>query len=553
MARTLCSGGAAPRAQAGAPHLQFAMAKLPFWKDRSGPILYDNLGSYTYKVTTKEPMAQRFFDQGLRLAYGFNHGEAVSAFRKAQALDPRCAMCFWGEALALGPNINAPMSPEDNALALRANERARALAKNTAPRERALIAALASRYSGDNKADRKALDRNYADAMKRVATQFPNDPDIATLYAEAVMDVQPWDYWQPGGHAPKGTSGEALTALERALAKDPSHPGAIHYYIHLVEASDNPGRATPYAERLAALMPGAGHMVHMPSHIWYRIGRYRDSLAANKAAVQADEAYFARTAPSLLYVGGYYTHNIHFVAVSAFIQGDTETALAFADKLTKAIPPTILDAAAIVHPVRVAPYFIVAEMGSPDAMLAGPAPDARHPFITAMWRYARGVALVRAAHYDDARNEAAALAAVGKSANFDFLTQVGIPAPDLVSIASDVLSARIARATGDPQGAITLLKRAAETQERLPYMEPAYWYFPIRQSLGAALLEAGQPDEAIKAFQQALIESPNNAYALFGLARAYAAAGDAKGAKATDALFAKAWSGGNARPRIEQL
>jgi hypothetical protein len=271
------------------------------------PPLWDNLGSLHYAVTSADPQAQKYFDQGLRLAYGFNHTEARRAFHYAQQLDPSCALCFWGEALVLGPNINAGMSPDANAPALEALEKAKAVS-GASEKEKALIGALATRYSPDPQAERPALDAAYAEAMAAVAAQYPDDQEIAVLTAEALMDTQPWDYWEldaAGKKVPKGRTNDMIAMLEKVLQANPDHPGAIHYYIHMVEASDAPERAEPYADRLARQMPGAGHVVHMPSHIYYRIGRYLDSLKANEDAVVADEAFFAKVEDNSLYRGGY--------------------------------------------------------------------------------------------------------------------------------------------------------------------------------------------------------------------------------------------------------
>ena len=268
----------------------------------------------TYPITTKNEMAQRYFDQGLRWSYAFNHPEAIRAFRKAQEIDPECAMCYWGEAFALGPNINAPMDPSAVEPAFAAVAKAQALAKGTSERERALIAALAERYAPDPRADRAALDSAYAEAMAEAAGQFPDDHGLAVLYADAVMNTSPWDYWEADGSTPKGSTGEAVQAVERVLAEDPDHTFAIHLYIHLVEASNTPERAEPYADRLGATMPGAGHIVHMPSHIYFRIGRYMDSLASNWAAVATDEFLLEQIGDAAgTYAYSYYPHNVHFL------------------------------------------------------------------------------------------------------------------------------------------------------------------------------------------------------------------------------------------------
>ena len=306
--------------------------------------LYKDLGTLAFPITTRNAHAQAYFNQGLRLSFAFNHAEAQRAFQAAQKLDPNCAACFWGEALILGPNINVPMMPEANAPALAALEKAVALKARAGAKERALIEALEKRYSADPKAERPALDAAYADAMKQVAARFPADDTIRTLYVESAMDTQPWDYWEPGGATPKGRGAEIVSGLETVLKRNPTHPGAIHLYIHAVEASTAPERALPYADRLAALMPGAGHIVHMPAHIYYRVGQYRRSLDINKRAVAVDERYFQGSPSDPLYKSAYYPHNVHFVMVSAQMGGDGATAVDAAKKLDAAVPAELAQA-----------------------------------------------------------------------------------------------------------------------------------------------------------------------------------------------------------------
>jgi tetratricopeptide (TPR) repeat protein len=507
------------------------------------PPLFDNLGTLTWKITTSVPQAQAYFDQGLRLAYGFNHAEARRAFRQVQKLDEAAPMGYWGEAWVLGPNINAPMDGAANAPAFAAIRAAQARSKAGTPKEQALIAALAARYSDDAKAERAALDAAWADAIGKVAAQFADDNDIAVMHAEAMMDTQPWSYWTDGGKTPKGHGAEIVATLERVLARAPEHPGAIHLYIHAVEASDRPERAEPYAERLAALMPGAGHIVHMPGHIYYRVGRYLDALDANKHAVAIDEAYIAAEHPVGIYPVGYYPHNVHFLMAAAQLAGDGPTALKAATRLGEIIPPELGAAVPIAQPVMAAPYFAQAQFAAPEAVLALPEPQKVPPYVVAIWHYARGVALARLGKLDAAAAEDAAIEQIGRQDGVTGLAQIGIPAPEVLAIARDVLAARMAQARGDLGAAAAAFERAAARQDGLNYMEPPYWYYPIRQSLGAVLLAAGKVDDAERAFQSALQRAPNNGWAIYGLIEVAKARGDAAGQKAQEARLVRTWIG----------
>ena len=509
----------------------------------AAPPLFDNLGRHTWKITTTSPEAQAFFDQGLRLAYGFNHAEARRAFRQAQRLDPSCAMCFWGEAYVLGPNINVPMDAAANAPALAAVERAQALAANASAKEQALISALAKRYSADPKADRGQLDKAWSDALGVVAKRFPEDIELAVLHAEAMMDTQPWDYWADGGKRAKGRANEIVAELERAMARHPNHPGAIHLYIHAVEASDRPERAEPGADRLAALMPGAGHIVHMPSHIYYRVGRYLDALAANKAAVAVDEAYIAAVQPSGPYPLAYYPHNVHFLVAAAQLAGDGKTALEAAAKLQRIVSAETASAVPNVQPDMAAPYWAHTLFSPPEVVLALPEPGNAPAFVKAMWRYARGVALAAQERTDEAANEITAIEALERHEDLAKLAGAGIPGPEVLKIAREVLTGRTAQVRGDSAAAIAAFERAAALQDGLAYMEPPYWYYPVRQSLGAALLTAGRVSEAEKEFRAALRRAPGSGWALFGLMEAAKARGDSGAAQDAEARLAKAWIG----------
>lgn len=517
--------------------------------------LLPGLGTLGYPVTTDNPLAQRYFDQGLRLAHAFNHAEARRAFRRAERLDPGCALCFWGEALVLGPNINAPMAPDSLGPALAALAKARAMSGQAAPREQALIEALSARYSEDRNATRAELDRAYAEAMAGAAARFPEDDEIAVLHAEALLDLSPWDYWRAGGAEPKGRTAELLRVLERVLRRNPDHPGAIHYYIHAVEASARPERAEPYADRLGALMPGAGHLVHMPGHIYFRVGRYKDSMEANRKAIAADEAYFARVGrrPGI-YADGYYPHNVHFLMSSAQMAGDGATAIAAAGKLARIVSDEAARTAPpLVQPIKAAPYFAHAQFSPPETVWALADPGDGMPYVKAAWHYARGVAGAMAGDGAGAEREAGAIAALRTRADWSPLTEGGVPARDVLEIEERVLRARLAQARGDLAAATAELESAAALQDRLPYFEPPFWYYPVRQTLGAVRLQAGDLAGAETAFRAALEHAPHNAWALYGLREVYARRGDTRRRRAAERGLERAWLGEGGGPELGRL
>jgi len=515
--------------------------------------LFEGLGKHHRKVTTTSDLAQRYFDQGLRLAFAFNHPEALLAFREARRLDPDCAMCFWGEAWVLGPNINAPMDPEAVAPAVRAVGRAREKAASATPVEKALIETLARRYSDEEGAERAALDRAYAEAMAGVAERFPEDADVQVLYAGALMNRRPWDYWQADGETLRPEVAPLVATLERALRRDPEHPYAIHLYIHTVEASEDPKRAEPYADRLADLAPGAGHLVHMPAHIYFRIGRFQDSIATNRRAVAADEDYLAQTDEPNAYRYGYYPHNVHFLLESARMTGDGATALAAAEKLPAITSPEVSAALPWVQLIDASPYFAHAQFSPPEETLALPDPGDALPYVKAAWHYARGVAHAQQGDADAARGEIAALRALAEKVDWSPMVEGGVPAPELLALAGHVIEGRIARAAGDPEAAVRAFERAVVIQAGLPYLEPPYWYYPVHQSLGAALLAAGRAEEAERVFRRGLEDSHGNAWLLFGLHHAQEAQGEAEAAAETKRRFEAAWLGAPGGPELSGL
>jgi len=543
----LASASTQPRKTETAPFQPAPMKAAP------GEVpVYNDLGSLGFKLAKASPRVQAYFDQGLRLAFAFNHAEAQRAFQAAQKLDPGCGLCFWGEALVLGPNINVPMQAEAHAPAWAALQRAVALKDGLAPRERALVEALQARYAAEPPADRAPLDAAYADAMKRVAARFPGEDLMQVLHAEAAMDTQPWDYWEAGGARPKGRTADIVAALETVLKRNPRHAGAIHLYIHAVEASTRPERALAPARRLAAQMPGAGHIVHMPSHIYYRVGLYREALESNRAAIAVDEAYFKTSPSDPLYRSAYYPHNIHFLMVSAQMGGAAQTALEAAAKLDAAMPDEVVKAYPIMQPVKAAPYTTHAQFSPPETILQLAAPAEDLVLVRVMYHYARAGAQAARKDVAAARHEVEALARL-EGADFSAFDAWGIPAKAVAQTARLVAAARLADAQGDLAGAATLLEQAVAIEDGLAYTEPPYWYYPVRQSLGAVRLRQGRLDEAETALRQSLARVRNNGWALAALAEVYRRKGDAKAERTARQALSKAWFGTEGGPDLTRL
>jgi tetratricopeptide (TPR) repeat protein len=515
--------------------------------------LYTNLGTLAYKISTRNAKAQAYFNQGLRLSFGFNHAEAQRAFQAAQKLDPDCAMCFWGEALVLGPNINVPMVPEANAAALAALARAVALKDGTSERERSLIEALQKRYAADAPADRAALDAAYAEAMQAAAKRFPGDDTIQALFAEAAMDTQPWDYWEAAGTKPKGRAADIVRALEIVLRRNPSHPGAIHLYIHAVEASSQPEKALPHAKRLGGLVRGAGHLVHMPAHIYYRVGMYRESLAANQKAIQVDEDYFKNSPSDPLYRTAYYPHNIHFVMVSAQMGGDGKTAIAAADKLDAAVPGEVVRMFAILQPIKAAPYTTHAQFSDADTILALAPPADDLVIVKTLYHYARAVAYASRKDAAHAQQEIDAIAKIESTADFKPFEAWQLPAREIVQTALQVATARLADANGDLEAAAKAYERAIAIEDALAYMEPPFWYYPVRQSLGSVRLRQGQLEAAQQALRDSLGRVRNNAWALAGLTEVERRKGEVQAERVARKAFERAWFGPPGGPDLAKL
>lgn len=518
------------------------------------PPLYAGLGPLTMPVTTASTEAQAYFDQGLRLTWAFNHAEALRAFREAQRLDAACAMCAWGEAFALGPNINSAMDADVARPAYEASRRALALVEHVTPKERALIGALAVRYAPNSMAVRPPLDRAWAEAMAGVAAAYPDDTNILVLYADAMMNLQPWDYWEADGVTPKGDGGKIVAVLEHALAIDPDHPAAAHLYIHAVEASADPGRAEWVADRLRGAAPGAGHLVHMPAHIYTRVGRHADSIAVNRDAVAADEAFLAAAGAEAgaLYRFGYYPHNLHFLMVSAQMAGLREDVIASAEKLAEVTSDDVSAELAWVQAIRTAPYAAHAQLSNSVTILALPDPGARFPFVRGFWHYARGVAFAFGGEIEAAWSEVAAIERIIVTADLSRLEAQHLPARDVLGVAKHLVEARIEQARRDFAAAEHHLRESIARQDGLPYIEPPYWHYPVRQTLAAVLLQQGRAEEATTMFVRALSEAPRNGWAMWGLLQARIAASDPAVAE-TRAAFREAWLGDPALLRLDRL
>jgi len=501
-----------------------------------------NLGDHKFPVTTASARAQLFVNQGMMLAYGFNHAEAGRSFGEAARLDPDCAMAYWGMALVLGPNINMPMAPEAEPRAYDLIRQAIALKDKASEKEQAYIDALAVRYSGEEKPDRSALDRAYAEAMRSLHNRYPADLDAATLYAEAVMDLRPWNYWTRDMQ-PYPETEEVLRVLESVLAVNPNHPGAIHLYIHSVELG-RPELAEAGAERLRKLVPGAGHLVHMPSHIFRRIGRYGDASRSNVDAIAADEDYITQCRAQGVYPLAYYPHNIHFLWDSATMEGRSKVAVEAARKTAASIPADAWREIPLLHQFLVAPLFAYTRFGQWDEILNEPRPPEDSPFWTAVWHYARGLAFTATGELNDADRELARLRDIAgqKSMEGYRVTFSRNGARAILEIAENVLAGELDARRGDYDQAIARLHRAALLEDNLIYNEPPDWHVPVRQSLGAVLLAAGRPAEAESIYWQDLSRNRENGWSLFGLMQSLRAQGKTEAAAVIEERFRKAWS-----------
>ncbi len=499
----------------------------------------EGLGNHQHKITAAAPQSQRFFDQGLRLLYGFNHDEAIRAFRAIEDVDPNCAMAQWGIAFALGPNYNLQAEPERDKAAYEAIAKAQRFAHTASAAEQDYIAALAKRYAATpESADRKALDQAYADAMRELAKKYPDDLDAATLSAEALMNLRPWDLWTRDGKPQTGTE-EIIATLERVLAKNPDHPGANHYYIHAIEASPFPERGVAAAERLPGLMPAAGHMVHMPAHIWLRLGRYPEAAENNRKAVAADREYIARCQPEGVYPMMYYPHNIHFLWSALCWQGRRADSLAAADELGAMMTDDMVRKMPMIEAFMPTRLFTLVRYGMWDEILATPAPAADFPYAAGMRHYARGLAFLETGRVSDARDEIKELKRVHDTIPPERMA-MRHPMTTLLGIALDIAEAKLAAKEGQLGQAAGHLESAIKAQDSLQYDEPPPWYYPVRQSLGVVLLSAGKANEAEAVYREDLKEHPENGWSLFGLAESLKAQNSPEAGAAVE-RFNKAW------------
>jgi tetratricopeptide (TPR) repeat protein len=508
--------------------------------------LYPGLGPVHHPVTTASALAQKYFDQGLAFTYGFNHDEAERSFEQAAQIDPKMAMAYWGVALVLGPNYNLPGDPARGKKAYYAVARARALKPGASPEERDLIDAVAERY-GENGEGSSARDQAYANAMRTMAHKYPDDLDVQTLFAESLMDLHPWRLWSIDGKPGPDTI-ETVTTLETVLKKDPNNIGANHYYIHAVEASSDPARAMASADRLGALAPGAGHLVHMPSHIYIRTGRFHDSAEANASAIKADNTFLAESKQGGVYPLIYYTHNIHFLCYSQMIEGRKRDALVSARLLETKVPLDAVRAMPMAEFLVPMPYLVEARFGMWEAVLKDPAPPKDLPFTSAMWHYARALAFSAKRNRAQAASEQKQLGAIVTAIAPDRPLGTSNRAKDVAEVAVTVLAGELAGARGDHKGAVAKLTDAVRLQDALIYEEPPMWYFSVRESLGAQLLAMGRKQDAEAIYREDLRINPGNPRSLYGLAQCLGAEGKtAEAAKARE-QFRKAWRFADSAP-----
>ena len=509
---------------------------------REAAPLLENIGNLHHAVSTKDPLAQRLFDQGLIMDYGFNHMESERSFRYAAQIDPTLAMAWWGVALANASNLNGPIDADREKIAYEAIQKAIALKQYASPEEQALIDALAQRFTNDPKPDFPKLEQAYAEAMAKVAHDYPDDPDAGTLYVDGIMNTMPWDYYEKNGEAKPGTK-TGIAELERLLQRWPQHPGANHLYIHITEASAHPERAVGAAERLGPFAPAAGHLVHMPSHIWVRVGRWDDAVQANLNASKADEDYISQCHKQGRYPLGYYPHNLHMLTFASMMEGRSKIALEASKKAANQMPKDWQEnPPSFAVMFNALPYFAEVRFGQWEEIIAMPAPLDQKGLVQAMWHYARGMAYARRQQFEKADMELDAIDDILKSGNLNEYHARKNSSVATLEIARYVLAGETAGERGEFQRASALLRKAVDYQDHLDYDEPEDWYYGVRQSLGNVLLKADRPAEAQGVFEQDLLRHPENGWSLFGLEQSLRDQGKAAEADSVDVRFKKAWA-----------
>ena len=513
---------------------------------RGGAPLLSGLGTHDHKISTEIPGAQRYFNQGLVLSFAFNHAESIRSFKAAQKLDPSCAMCYWGEALSRGPNINVTsdgkvvMSDNDRLEAFKAIERAKELMSSSTLKEQDYIIALSSRYNGQVGTDRSVLDRKYAQSMEELSKKYPDDMDASSLFAESLMNTMPWNYWAEDGN-PKPDTVKVINSLENVLEKAPDHPLAIHLYIHAVEASSSPERAEAAADRLGDLVPGAGHLVHMPAHIYWRVGRYHDASEANIRAAQVDEEYIAQCNAQGFYPALYYPHNIHFLWAASTMEGRSGLSIESALKVAKYVGPEQIKQFPVVEFFHTVPLLSYVRFGKWKEILSYSAPEQDFKYSTGIYHYARGIAFSSLGKNEEALKELSYIKPLIDTPEIKNLVKSGQPSAKLLEIADNLLLGQIEFKNGNYEASIISLKKAVSLQDDLPYTEPPFWYYPTRQSLGRVLIEAGKFAEAEAVFRKDLEDYPRNGWSMFGLFKVLEIQGKTKEAKKYKDKFDVIW------------
>ena len=517
--------------------------------------LFDNLGTHNFPITTNSELAQKYFNQGIILAYGFNHEEAFRSFEEAARLDTSCAMAYWGMAYVLGPNINLPMDAGVVQTAYEAIQKAISLLDNETQREKDYVLALSERYSTEVLEDRNPLDLAYSDAMRNLSKKYPDDLDASTMFAESIMDCHPWDYWLKDGTAQPWTP-ELLAVLKDVIKRNPDHHGANHLYIHAVEASKNPQRGLGSADKLKFLAPGAGHLVHIPSHIYIRTGKYHEGSLANIRAVKSDEEYINQCNQQGFYPISYYPHNYHFLWATATLEGDSKTAIDAALKTSQKPPDSLLDACGYqtLQHFAAIPLYAYVSFGKWEEILNYPQPQDNRPYMQAVWHFAKAMAYISKEEIINAEGEIAELEAYSNNKEIDELSIWGINSAGLlIKIAFQVSTGELEAKKKNYDSAIAHLKKAVEYEDQLRYDEPPTWFYPCRQNLGAVLIEAGKYEEAEKVYRENLAEIPDNGWGLFGLHQALTVQGKMDEAAEVEKRFQESWKHSDIELRFSRV